>query len=58
MKIFNKIITIVTCAILVFTIISCNKQQTQETPKHICEHVCEICGNCQWNELCYFHDEQ
>ena len=18
----------------------------------------EICGNCQWNELCYFHDEQ
>lgn len=46
MKHFNKIITILMCVIFVFAITSCDNQ-TQEVTKHICEHICDICGNCQ-----------
>ena len=48
MKHFNKIITILMCIILVFAITSCNNQ-TQEGTQLICNHICDICGNCQDN---------
>ena len=49
MKIFNKVITIMTCVILVFATVNCNKSESQqeESIKHICNHICDICGSCQ-----------
>ena len=46
MRIFNKIITILTCVILVFSIVGCGSE-TQESTRHTCENVCDICGKCQ-----------
>ena len=46
MKHFNKIISILMGVILLFAITSC-KDQTPEITKHICEHVCDVCGSCQ-----------
>ena len=46
MKIFKKITTLLMCIILVFIVAGCGCQK-QEITKHVCDHVCDICGNCQ-----------
>ena len=46
MKNFNKIITILLCLILVFSVTACTNK-TPEATTSVCNHICDICGNCQ-----------
>ena len=34
------------CLILVFAVTACNGE-TSEVTTNICNHICDICGNCQ-----------